>query len=70
MNKPFNYFADEWIATFDKAVAGIQECVRELCSETCPPEKIPFLRGKIGALKAVIEHDKERCKKISINPFY
>jgi hypothetical protein len=70
MSGPFNYYSDEWIATFNKTVIAIQESIRELCSETCPPEKIPVLRGKISALKSVIEHDKDRCAKISINPFY
>jgi hypothetical protein len=70
MSQTFNFHSIEWITTFNKAVKEIQECVRELCSETCPPEKIPMLRGKISALKSVIEHDNDRCQKISINPFY
>lgn len=70
MSRPFDFHSVEWEQTFNHARASIEEAVKQLCSESCPEEKIPVLRGKIAALRSVIERDKEQFKKLQVNPFF
>ncbi len=64
-----NYHSSDWINVFNAAKAEINLCVCALTSTNISHEESIYLRGKIQALRAIIEKDKERFSKLSINPF-
>lgn len=67
--KNLNVHSSDWQAVFEYARTEIEKCTRAITSTTCTDDKADLYRGRILALKVLIEHDKERFSKLAINPF-
>lgn len=67
--KNLNLHSSDWQAVFEYARTEIEKNTRALTSTTCADDKANLYRGRILALKALIEHDVERCNKLAIKPF-
>jgi hypothetical protein len=68
MNK-MNFHSQEWQAVFEYARTEIEKSTRAITNTKCADDDAKIHRGRILALKALIEHDQERCSKIAIKPF-
>jgi hypothetical protein len=69
MSKPLNFNSPEWDEVFAEAQEEINRCVQQLISPDCTHDQALMSRGKIAALRTILERDATRFSNISINPF-
>jgi len=67
--KNLNLHSSDWQAVFEYARAEIERCTRAITNTKCTDDDAKLYRGRILALKALVEHDMERCNKLAIKPF-
>lgn len=67
--KNINFHSSDWRAVFEYARLEIEKHTKALVSANCTDDNAKIHRGKILALKALVEHDLERCNKFAIKPF-
>lgn len=64
-----NFHSAEWQAIYAEATKKIQEHTQSLLGYGCDQAKADYLRGRIEALRELIERDAARFKSFSIKPF-
>lgn len=67
--KNLNFHSSDWQAVFEYARTEIEKCTRAITNTKCTDDDAKLYRGRILALKALVEHDVERCNKLAIKPF-
>ena len=69
MSTELNLMTREWLHVFNTAKEEINQCLVELANFNVTHDRSNYLRGRIDALKLIIDIDPHRTTQLTVKPF-